>query len=374
MAAGRRGARDGFEAHLSRRWRTLLVLGAVVALSPVWWLEPHGVPAAAGRTLAVLMAAAQAGALWWMGRRPGLVAAIVLSAGGGLQALFPSVGPGISLAVVCTFAWVRPAQMSLWGLAGAAVVSSAVPAWSGHWAQSALWCVAALLAWSWGALGRARSARRKAENRQAVLEERARIAREVHDVLAHTVSVMVVQAAAADDVFDVDPVQARHAVQQVESSGRQALTELRWFLRTIRSGPDDSAGGPQPGLADVDRLAVAVSSPALQVSVHRDDGWDGDISEVVGLSAYRIVQESLTNVLRHANASRAQVTLRTVGRVLQIDVSDNGDGGATAEPATGHGITGMKERAALFGGSLRAGPTPSGGFRVSAQLPLGGPQ
>lgn len=367
---------------MSRRWRGLLVLLALAALSPVLALQPHGLATPTGRALAVVLVVVQAVALWWMGVRPGRVTAIVFCAGVLLQTLFPSVGPGISLVVLSTFAWLRPTRLSLRGLVGA-LLFAVPPVVSGRWGEAGVWLVAALLAWSWGALGRARSARRYAEARRAVLEERARIAREVHDVLAHTVSVMVVQAAAADDAFDLDPGQAREAMRQVESAGRQALTELRWFLRAIRSadgeesGDAAAAGGDPAGgarsLADVDRLARTMSGAALKVTVRREGDGFADVPAGIGLSAYRIVQESLTNTLRHADANRAEVRLRIADGELRVEVTDNGRGaGRSGGAGAGHGIIGMRERASMLGGSFAAGPLPGGGFRVSAHLPLGG--
>ncbi|KAA2261123.1 sensor histidine kinase [Solihabitans fulvus] len=306
--------------------------------------------------------------MWWMGVRPELVTAVVLSAGTGIQLLCPAIGPGVTLVVLCTFAWLRPARVSMWGLAGAVLLGTAATASTGHWVAAALSVVGALLAWSWGALGRARSARRQAEARRAVLEERARIARELHDVLAHTVSVMVIQASAADDVFDLDPAKARKALRDLESSGREALAELRRFLLTVRSVDDERAGEPQPGLSELDRLARSVSTAGLDVVVRLDS--PEPLGRGVELSAYRIVQESLTNTLRHARASRAEVVVRVADGHLLVEVRDNGRGGGRlADHGAGHGILGMRERATMLGGTLDAGPDPAGGFLVRALLP-----
>jgi signal transduction histidine kinase len=220
------------------------------------------------------------------------------------------------------------------------------------------------------------------------LEERARIARELHDVLAHTVSVMVIQAAAADDVFDADPAQARQAVRRMESYGQEAMAELRRFLRTVRpldeavetlgQAPGELArqhAEPQPGIGDIDRLVESLSGTGLQVVLHCDGVERAGIPPAVQESAYRIVQESLTNTLRHAGAQRAEVELRIADGDLVIEVHDDGRPPMSRLTLSkvrpqGHGIIGMLERAALASGSLEAGPDPAGGFRVRACLPL----
>lgn len=356
---------DGYEARLPRRLRLGLVVLAVVVLSPSLVREPPLLPPSVGWVLGVLLVAAQAVAFWWLPVRPRSAVGVVLVASAVLQAVFPQVGPGLTFVALCTYAWLRPARETLWGLAAAALLATGPSMVHHRWDLAVLWAGAALLAWSWGALGRARGARRHAESRRAVLEERARIARELHDVLSHTVSVMVVQAAAADDVFDLDPAKARQALRRTESAGRQALAELRWFLRTVRSEADGD-DGPQPVLADLDRLADTIRQAGLGVRVD----WEGGVEEVppgVQLCAFRIVQEALTNSLRHAHASSARVRVRIVDGAVDIEVGDDGRGGAPG--LAGHGILGMRERAELLGGSLEAGPAPDGGWRVVALLP-----
>lgn len=351
---------------------TLMVLGSVVFLLP-----PQGSVGVWGRGPAMLLVSVQAAAMWWMAERPGPAVAAALVAGAGIHLLYPAVGPGVALVTVCTFAWLRPARVSLWGLAGALVLTAAVPLLGGQRVPALLWACGALLAWSWGALGRARDAGRQAEARRAVLEERARIARELHDVLAHTVSVMVVQAAAADDVFDSSPVKARQAVRELEACGRRALGELRHFLRSVdvdggQAGVEGGGGEPQPGLGDLDRLAGVMGAAGLDVVV-RCEGLDGlRAVSSVELSVYRIVQESLTNVLRHAGAGRAEVLVSAGGGRLLVEVRDDGwgGGGRLVGRGGGRGIAGMRERAALLGGSLEAGPGPGGGFVVRVLLPL----
>jgi len=208
---------------------------------------------------------------------------------------------------------------------------------------------------------------RAAEAARAVAEEQARIARELHDVLAHNVSVMVVQAAAAKDVFDTRPEQARDALENIETTGRAALAELRRLLGVVRA--DGVAYGPQPSLDRLDELVDQVRSAGLHVAV-TVEGEPRVLPSGVDLSAYRVVQEALTNTLKHARATRADVHLRFRADGLDIDVRDDGVGAANG--GGGNGLIGMRERVAVYGGSLSVGKDPSGGFAVSARFPLGG--
>ncbi len=214
----------------------------------------------------------------------------------------------------------------------------------------------------------ARLEREKEEGtRRAAAEEKARIARELHDVIAHSVSVMVVQAAAARDVFEKQPERAREALRSIEESGRSALTELRRLLGIVRAGEQGSRE-PQPGLAALEELVEQVRATGLEVELKRE-GELGELPTGVDLSAYRIVQEALTNTLKHAQATRAQVLLDRRERELAIEVTDDG-AGPVEESTNGHGLIGMQERVALLGGVLEAGPEESGGFAVKARFPL----
>ncbi|GAA3455586.1 sensor histidine kinase [Dactylosporangium matsuzakiense] len=360
---------DGYTARLAPRWRRLLVAGSVVVSAPLFVLEPALLGVAGARIVAVLLLAVQAAALWSLDVRPRAATAVVLLVSAGLQVLFPAFGPGVAFVVLCTYAWLRPAGEALpvLGLAVAAVCGPALG--QQRWLAAGLWLGACLLAWSWGAQARARGARQVAQRRQAALEERARIARELHDVLSHTVSVMVVQAAAADDVFDINPAKAREALRRTEEAGRQALAELRWFLRTVREDGDGD-GGPQPTLADLERLGQSVSAAGLPVDLVREG--DGDVPSAVQLGVYRIVQEALTNALRHAPGSRAAVLVRVGGGTVLVRVRDFGGSGPSPGKGGGQGLVGMRERAALLGGTLAAGPHPDGGFQVEAAIPVGG--
>ena len=207
---------------------------------------------------------------------------------------------------------------------------------------------------------------------RAVIEERARIARELHDVIAHNVSVMVVQAAAGEDVFDEDPGKARESLAAVASTGRAALTELRRLLGVIRAEDDrgDPAYAPQPGIERIDELVGQVRETGLPVELSVL-GEARPLPDGVGLCAYRIVQEALTNTLKHAHASTAQVQLRYVADALELQVLDDGRGTTSLNGETdGQGLIGMRERVALFGGELTAEPRSGRGYEVRARLPL----
>jgi signal transduction histidine kinase len=217
---------------------------------------------------------------------------------------------------------------------------------------------------------------REERDARAVAEERARIARELHDVIAHNVSVMVVQASAGEQVFDEDPARARESLSAVGSTGRAALAELRRLLGVIRA-EDDRQGrasyAPQPGIENVDELVRQVRETGLAVELSVI-GRPRELPEAVGLCAYRIVQEALTNTLKHAGASKASVSVRYVADALELRVSDDGRGasGVNGEGG-GHGLIGMRERVALFGGELAVEPR-GGGYAIRARLPLEEPK
>jgi signal transduction histidine kinase len=223
----------------------------------------------------------------------------------------------------------------------------------------------------------ARAARLEREREEkanrAVVEERARIARELHDVIAHNVSVMVVQAAAGEEVFDQDPESARESLSSVASTGRAALTELRRLLGVIRAEEDagkEPAFAPQPGIEYVGELVRQVNDAGLPVELSVI-GEPRALPEGVGLCAYRIVQEALTNTLRHADASGARVNVRYAADALELQVVDDGRGSPMVNgEAGGHGLIGMRERVALFGGELTATRRAGHGYEVRARLPL----
>jgi signal transduction histidine kinase len=210
--------------------------------------------------------------------------------------------------------------------------------------------------------------------RRAVAEERLRLARELHDVVAHAMSVIAVQSGVGAHVADSRPEEAAKALAAIEATSRAALTELRRMLGVLRQDSEPPGSlAPVPGLADLDGLLAEVAKAGLAVKL-RVEGTRPELPAGVDLSAYRIVQEALTNVVRHAGPARAQVTIRYRDQDVTVEVADDGRGAVTSvndgRAGAGHGLIGMRERVAAFGGDLEVGPRPGGGFRVAARLPL----
>ncbi|GHJ54867.1 two-component sensor histidine kinase [Nonomuraea sp. TT08I-71] len=205
---------------------------------------------------------------------------------------------------------------------------------------------------------------------QAVADERRRIARELHDVVAHHVSVMGVLATGARRVLRRDPDAADEAMATVEETGRATLRELRRLLDVLRTDAEPAAElTPQPGLTGIEALVEQVREAGLPVTL-RVDGTPGPMEDGVALTVYRIVQEALTNALKHAGRATALVRLTVTDGFLAVEVTDTGRGPAPVPDRIGHGLVGMRERVALYGGVLRTGPRPGGGFRVYARIPL----
>ena len=211
---------------------------------------------------------------------------------------------------------------------------------------------------------------RDAQAQIAAAAERARIARELHDVVAHNVSVMVVQADGASYALDNEPEKARQALAAIAGTGRQALAEMRRMLGVLRSGDGNTGLTPLPGIGQLGELLEQTRASGLAVAF-TVEGVPGPLPGGVALAAYRIVQESLTNTRKHGGPdASAQVTLRYCEDVLVLQITDDGRGAATVADGAGHGMTGMRERVALYGGTLQAGPRPGGGYQVTARLPL----
>jgi signal transduction histidine kinase len=357
-------------------------------------------PDAAGLMLAV----ASVLPLWWRRRYPATVAGVVAVAStatgiAGYALVASTVAVGIA---VYTAAVRAPLRRSL----AAAVVAAACAAVYTAWLRSAtprpelldpLTLSVSVLAFLgvWG-IGRGVRGRRlytaeleqraerlerarAAEVRAALIEERGRIARELHDVVAHHVAVMTVQAAAARRTLDRDPAASAEAMASVEATGRSALAEMRRLVGVMR-GPDDAADdatrSPTPGLADLPALVEQLGEAGLPVRL-QVEGSPYPLPAGADLAAYRVVQEALTNTLKHAGPASAEVVLQWTPQRLVLDVADSGHGprvrdAAGDEDRPGHGLLGMRERLALYGGQVRTGPAPGGGFRVRAELPVEG--
>jgi signal transduction histidine kinase len=321
---------------------------------------------------------------------------------GGIQVLLgvrPAATDVSILILLYTLAAYAPRRVSVPGLA-VCLLGSAVGVvrwWTGFGPHSlqnwlvvgaTLFAGPALLAWVLGDSMRYRRAyyasledraarlerERDAQARIAAVAERARIARELHDVIAHNVSVMVVQADGASYALGTDPDRARQALAAISATGRQALAEMRRLLGVLRREEDggSSERAPQPGIGELGELLDQARRAGLPVTF----AVEGDPRPLPGgaaLAAYRIVQESLTNTRKHAGpVASASVLLRYSPDALVLAISDDGWGeaGATLPGGTGHGLTGMRERVAMYGGSVAAGPRPGGGFEVVATVPL----
>jgi signal transduction histidine kinase len=269
----------------------------------------------------------------------------------------------IPILAVPSLGWLRGGTV---GSAGPHVVTIAVPLFT-------------IIAWLIGhsirqAQTRAELKRAQADA-QAAMDERLRIARELHDMVAHSIGIIAIQAGAGRRVFDARPDEAREALAAIEATSREALSGLRRMVTGLRRadlGPRSGQVplGPAPGLADIDRLAAMTLDTGVQVNVD----WQGSREPLpadIDLSAFRIIQEAVTNVVRHASTSQCQVSISQQDGQLSIEVTDSGRGGSRA--GIGYGITGMRERAALLGGDFSAGPRTGGGFRVAARLPVPAP-
>jgi signal transduction histidine kinase len=208
------------------------------------------------------------------------------------------------------------------------------------------------------------------EQLAAAIAERERLAREVHDVIAHSVSVMTVQSTAARRVIDRDPGRAAVALEAIERTGRNALAEMRRVISVLRPAPPEADLAPQRGIDDLGALTAEMHSAGLQVTL-RFEGDRPPLPAALDLSVYRIAQEALTNTLKHAAAQRAAVVVRYGDEAVEVECTDDGVGhGAPSNGAHGHGLVGMRERALMLGGAIDTGPSADGGYRVRARLPL----
>ena len=216
-------------------------------------------------------------------------------------------------------------------------------------------------------LGEARMRHERDAAEAAIVEERGRIARELHDVVAHAISVIVLQARGGRRLLDSEPDETRGALDTIEHTGQQALVEMRRLVRLLREGDEELALAPQLTLSRLDHLVDQVRAAGLPVTL----SIEGDPVELppgIDLSAYRIVQEALTNALKHAGPAQARVSLRYLPDGLDIEVADDGTGTANGDGG-GHGLVGIRERVSVYGGELDAGPQADGGYAVRARLP-----
>jgi signal transduction histidine kinase len=328
-------------------------------------------------------------------RFPGTVLANCVASGLAVAALgVPAeiLGPAILVAVYSVAAY-GDRWVSLAGLAVAEVGSAAVQLTPSRFntptiVTNALVFAAAWLLGHFVGVRRASIARlertaeleraRAEQARRAVAEERLRLARELHDVVAHAISVIAVQSGVGAHVAKTQPEEAAKALAAIEATSRAALTELRRLLGVLRQeGEPQGDLAPVPGLADLDGLLAEVAKAGLAVRL-QVEGRPAPLPAGVDLSAYRIVQEALTNVVKHAGPARAQVTIRYRDHDLLVEVTDDGRGAVTlasdGRGRVGHGLIGMRERVQVFGGDLETGPRPGGGFRVAARLPLAAEQ
>jgi signal transduction histidine kinase len=409
-------------------WTVLLLTVATAGTVAAAVTLPNA-PQGTARSATIAMIVGQGVALLRARSAPGAASAVTLALGAALEPLIPLFGPGLAPAAVFALALHRRPRVSLWGLA--AMVAAAPLALLSSSAQSALVTMAVAVAtWSLGELLRSRIERRAEAVRAIAEQERAALAREVHDIVGHSLAMIIVQAGAADDVFEQRPERAREAVRAIDGSARSALDEVRRVI---------AGAGERHGLGDLDALAGELRAAGLTVRL-RVDGARKAVPATVAASTYRIVQEAFTNTLRHAAAGRVDAAITCDAREVRITVRDDGTAGTVPRPhrsrpgrlrlpgsmgrtgntestgstgstgptgttesmgstgrtntllrtgrtdttdpsrrtetppgghGHGHGLAGMRARAELHGGGCEAGPLDEGGFEVRARLPFG---
>jgi signal transduction histidine kinase len=354
--------RDAADAPTTSLWITVPLVVAITAPLFFWRRYPFGAPAA----------------VFAIGTLASFVDGRLTTFTGGT---FFSV-----VAAMFLFGLLEDRRQALAGFAiglaaaGAVTINDPTQTWSDYFGVALLFTIVWLAAFALGRkLGQAAAAEeraaqleraREAEARAAVAEERARIARELHDVVGHSVSVMTVQASAVRRRLTAEQEQERQALEIVEQTGREALAEMRRLVGVLRRPEEAPALAPQPSLEHLDRLVAQARESGLPVELT----VEGDPSQLppgVDLTAYRLVQEGLTNAIKHARASRAEVFVRYDDGAVEISVVDDGDGGGEGGGG-GHGLVGMRERVAVYGGELEAGPRAEGGYALKARLPVQG--
>jgi signal transduction histidine kinase len=400
-------AREAFGNHA---WTILAIVLTAIAQVELWLLWQPDVDEATGPVSIGVRALAAAGTLpltlsLALGRRWPLlplalaIPAIAVLPGGPLEVSVAVVGAIVVAALAAALLAPSATEIGI-GAGGIAalVVTTAIahPDTVEEPGDLALLVAALVGPWLAGLAIRARRERetaleslavraeasRQADAQRAVTDERARIARELHDVVAHAISVIVLQARGGRRAIASDPAAATQALDDIEMTGSRALAEMRRLVGVLRPGdaanPGAGALEPPPGLGALEALVAGVRDAGLEVTV-QVEGTPVELAPGVDLAAYRLVQEAFTNTLRHAEAVQAKVILRYVPGAIEIEVVDEGRpepaAGQRPQPAdvaSGHGMIGMRERAALYGGSVEFGPRPDGGFRVLARLPVGG--
>jgi signal transduction histidine kinase len=372
-----------------------LALGlAVLFQIEVWTIDPSHPPGDVGSDVFSSTERAVAGAaglvlalsLAWRRRAPLIVLAVAIAASvvaNFAVVLHAATTPAVALVVAVYSVGAHAERVREWiGLAGVAALIATNAA--EQLSLGDLLLIAMILGGAWLA-GRAMRHRRERERtlerltvdlerereekaRAAVAEERVRIARELHDVVAHAISVIVLQARGGRRSLATDPAEALVALNTIEEMGTQALAEMRRLLGMLRRDDEEIALAPQPSLRYLDTLAARMREAGLPVDLSVE-GEPIELPPGVDLSAYRIVQEALTNALKHAGPATARVVVRYGKDDLELEIADTGPG-AAASDGEGHGLVGMRERVSLYGGRLEAGPRDGGGFAVRARLPL----
>jgi signal transduction histidine kinase len=375
-------------------WVLALVL-AVLFQIEVWTIDPSHPPGDVGTEVfssTERAAAAAAGlvltlSLAWRRRAPLVVLGVAIATSvvaSVVGVLDEATTPAIALvvAVYSVGAQTSGLRAAVGGLGAAALIAVNV---AEQFSLGDLLFIATILGGAWLA-GRAMRYRREREHvlelltvdlerereekaRAAVAEERVRIARELHDIVAHAISVIVLQARGGRRSLATDPGETREALDMIEATGSEALAEIRRLLGMLRRDDEEIALAPQPSLRYLDALAAQVREAGLPVDLSIE-GEPTELPPGVDLSAYRIVQEALTNALKYAGPATARVVVRFRETDLELEIADTGAGAVASDGGEGHGLAGMHERVSLYGGKLEAGPRDGGGFAVRARLPL----
>lgn len=365
-----------------RRWDRLLGLGLLALLGVELLLTPEAAPEVVAEWFAVGAAAALAIGAGVRRRAPVVLvvlAAVVLVAS--TEGPFDGpVAPLLAIAVATYSAGAETRRRGSWaGAAGVAVVIGlAIARDLGPDQQASDWALPVLLfggPWLVGLMVRIRGEREAAleraraeESKALIRTERARIARELHDVVAHAIGVVLLQARGARRSLDADPAAARGALDAIEATSAEALGEMRRLVRVLREDLDGGGSAPTPGVRDLGTLVKRVRQAGLPVDLTIDGPTDG-LPPGVDLAAYRVVQEALTNALVHAGRAVATVVVRRLADAVEVEVVDTGIV-VTRSDRDGHGLIGMRERVAAARGTLDAGPRPDGGFGIRARIPL----